>query len=161
MSDDLPTLADLFQAYYRPGPRRVDFASIRLHYTGADPACQALHARAFTVGADIYFADGAFAPHTRAGLWLLAHEVAHVVQQCAGETSASGSVAVAAARMSQEGEADAAADAFIAGRSFILNATNPSPSRLPIVQRYMAWEHAMLGDLTAVDVRQIRAYREL
>ena len=157
----LPELADLFMTRYPPGQSSIDFASIRLHYTGADVACRALHARAFTVGRDIYFADGAFAPHTRAGLWLLAHEVAHVVQQSAGETSASGPVSVAAARTSQEGEADAAADAFIAGRSFILDATNPSPSRLPIVQRYMAWEHAMLGDLTAVDVRQVRAYREL
>src|ERR1700722_3031846 len=87
MSDDLPPLADLFPAYYRPGPGRVDFASIRLHYTGANAACRALHARAFTVGSDVYFADGAFAPHTRAGLWLLAHEVAHVVQQSAGGTA--------------------------------------------------------------------------
>jgi len=101
----LSELADLFRTYCLPGSS-IDFASIRLHYTGADLACRALNARAFTVGRDIYFADGAFAPHTRAGLWLLAHEVAHVVQQSAGETSASGSVSVAAARMSQEGEAE-------------------------------------------------------
>src|ERR1700677_2200757 len=130
-------LADLFGKYYLFDHGSVDFAAIRLHYAGADSACRALDARAFAAGSDIYFADGAFTPHTRTGLWLLAHEVAHVVQQSAGETSASGSVSVAAARMSQEGEADAAADAVIAGRSFILNATNPSPSRLPIVQRYM------------------------
>lgn len=146
-------LADLFKAYYLSGQKSVDFASIRLHYTGADSVCRALHARAFTVGSDIYFADGAFAPHTRAGLWLLAHEVAHVVQQSAAGISASGPVAVAAARTSQERKADAAADAFMAGRSFILNAT--SPGRLPVVQRYMAWEHAMVGDLAAGDVRAL------
>src|ERR1700722_12727687 len=107
----LPALAELFQACYQPGPGRVDFASIRLHYTGADPACRALRARAFTVGSDVYFADGAFAPHTRAGLWLLAHEVAHVVQQSAAEKNGSGPgpgpVPVAAPRTSHERAADA------------------------------------------------------
>jgi hypothetical protein len=86
----MPALADLFKTYYLSGQSSVDFASIRLHYTGADSVCRPLHARAFTVGTDIYFADGAFAPRTRAGLWLLAHEVAHVVQQSAGGMSASG-----------------------------------------------------------------------
>ena len=172
----LSTLADVFATHYLSGRSSIDFASIRLHYAGAGPACRALHARAFALGSDIYFADGAFAPQTRAGLWLLAHEVAHVVQQSAGATSASGPVSVAPARTSEERAADAAADAFIAGRPFILDAT--SPGRLPVVQRYMAWEHAMLGDLTARDVRalaargtarsrrrdgsgQIRAYRAL
>jgi Domain of unknown function (DUF4157) len=177
VSVDLPVLADLFQTYYRPGPGRVDFASIRLHYTGADPACRALHARAFTVGSDVYFADGAFAPHTRAGLWLLAHEVAHVVQQSAGGSSGPGPspgpglVPVAAPRTSHERAADAAADAFLAGRPFTLDPT--SPSHGPTAQRYMAWEHAMLGDLPPADLQalarsrpgarpgQLRAYREL
>jgi hypothetical protein len=151
----LAALADLFKAYYPSGQSSVDFASIRLHYTGADAVCRVLHARAFTVGSDIYFADGAFAVHTRAGLWLLAHEVAHVVQQSAAGVSASGPVSVAAARSQEEHAADAAADAFVAGRPFILDAR--SPSRLPEVQRYMAWEHAMLGDLAASDVRALAA----
>ena len=184
----MPALAELFQACYQPGPGRVDFASIRLHYTGADPACRALRARAFTVGSDVYFADGAFAPHTRAGLWLLAHEVAHVVQQSAGGTSGPGPgpglgpgpVPVAAPRTSHERAADAAADAFLAGRPFTLHPT--SPNRGPTAQRYMAWEHAMLGDLPPADLQalarsrpeapeapgrpgarpgQLRAYREL
>ena len=107
------------------------------------------------MGSDIYFADGAFAPYTRAGLWLLAHEVAHVVQQSAGGMSTSGPVWIAAARTAEEHAADAAADAFIAGRSFVLEATGPG--RLPVAQRYMAWEHAMLGDLAAGDVRAVAA----
>ena len=80
-------LADLFRAHYRADG--VDFGSIQVHHgdtagTGGDLACRALGARAFTVGMDIYFAAGEFRPDTRDGLWLLAHEVAHVVQQCAG-----------------------------------------------------------------------------
>lgn len=72
----MSALADLFGTRYLFGQGGIDFASIRLHDAGADRACRALHARVFTTGSDIYFADGAFAPHTRAGLWLLAHEVA-------------------------------------------------------------------------------------
>jgi hypothetical protein len=40
-----------------------------------------LHARAFTFGREIFFGRGAFAPETAAGRRLLAHELAHVVQQ--------------------------------------------------------------------------------
>jgi hypothetical protein len=76
-----------------------------------------------------------------------------VVQQSAGRRIGSGPVPVAAPRTPQERAADAAADAFIAGRPFTLDAT--SPNRPPVVQRYMAWEHAMLGDLTAEDVRAL------
>src|SRR5580704_11064304 len=84
---NVPKLADLFRGNYLADG--VDFDSIRVHHSdiaGADGdlACRALGARAFTIGTDIYFAAGEFRPHTRDGLWLLAHEVAHVVQQRAG-----------------------------------------------------------------------------
>jgi len=156
-------LADLFAKYYLFEQGSVDFAVIRLHYAGADLACRALHARAFAVGSDIYFADGAFAPHTRAGLWLLAHEVAHVVQQSAGVVSDSGSLSalsVAPARTPEEHAADAAADAFLAGRSFRFAAVIPRHGHVGrrVVQRYMAWEHALLGDLTADEVQALTAH---
>ena len=37
-------------------------------------------ARAVASGADIFFADGQYRPGTRAGDWLIAHEVAHVAR---------------------------------------------------------------------------------
>jgi hypothetical protein len=151
----LPTLANLFEAYYQSAQGSIDFAAIRLHYAGVDTACRALRARAFTLGSDIYFADGAFAPCKRVGLWLLAHEVAHVVQQSASLLNESGLVSIASAWTSDEGAANAAASAFVAGRSSMLRVA--SPSGPPVVQRYMAWEHAMLGDLTADDVRALAA----
>ena len=54
---------------------------VRVH-TGpaADRAAGTLAARAFTVGSDITFAAGQFAPDTAAGRRLLAHELTHVVQ---------------------------------------------------------------------------------
>jgi len=88
----VPKLADLFRAHYPAGG--VDFDSIRSHHTdtagsGPDLACRAVGARAFTVGTDIYVAAGEFRPGARDGLWLLAHEVAHVVQRAAAANPAS------------------------------------------------------------------------
>jgi hypothetical protein len=59
-----------------------DFSSVRVHAdarAGAESA--GLHARAFTVGSDIHFAPGRYDPHSADGQRLLAHELAHVVQQ--------------------------------------------------------------------------------
>src|ERR1700686_2772668 len=47
----------------------------------AHAAAQTLNARAFTVGKDIFFAEGEYAPQSARGLRLLAHELVHVVQQ--------------------------------------------------------------------------------
>jgi hypothetical protein len=47
----------------------------------ADALAGAVAARAFTVGRDIFFAQGEYRPGTPGGDELLAHEVAHVVQQ--------------------------------------------------------------------------------
>lgn len=57
-----------------------DFGHVRLH-RGAAAAAQSVDAAAYTMGAQIVFGDGQYAPNTRRGLGLLAHELAHVVQQ--------------------------------------------------------------------------------
>jgi Domain of unknown function (DUF4157) len=62
-----------------------DFGKVRIHAdTGAAASARALHAHAYTVGSDIAFAPGRYSPHTAPGRRLLAHELAHVVQQGAG-----------------------------------------------------------------------------
>lgn len=60
----------------------IDFGRVRLHTdpTAAESA-KALHARAFTVGNDIAFAHGQYSPGSHQARSLLAHELAHVVQQ--------------------------------------------------------------------------------
>ncbi len=59
-----------------------DFADVRIHDSGsAASAAAGLQASAFTVGQDIVFGTGRFDPGTPAGRHLLAHELAHVVQQ--------------------------------------------------------------------------------
>jgi Domain of unknown function (DUF4157) len=59
-----------------------DFSRVRVH-TGAaaEQSVRELSARAYTVGQDIAFGPGQFAPRTRAGQQLLAHELAHTLQQ--------------------------------------------------------------------------------
>src|SRR5262245_44919603 len=65
-----------------------DFSRVRVHTDArAASAAQAVDARAYAVGRDVVFGTGQYAPGTAEGKKLLAHELAHVVQQ--GRESAS------------------------------------------------------------------------
>jgi hypothetical protein len=59
-----------------------DFGKVRVHAdSAAADSAAALGARAYTLGTDVVFGGGQYAPTTRRGAALLAHELAHVVQQ--------------------------------------------------------------------------------
>jgi hypothetical protein len=59
-----------------------DFSRVRVHTDArAGESARAVGATAYTVGRDIAFAPGAYAPGTSQGRRLIAHELAHVVQQ--------------------------------------------------------------------------------
>ena len=61
------------------------FDDVRIHDdAGADDAARKIDALAFTRGNDIYFRSGAYDPASQPGKKLLAHELAHVVQQRPG-----------------------------------------------------------------------------
>ena len=77
-------LPNALRAYFEPR-FMADFSRVRVHADGesADAAAD-LRARAYTVGDDIVFAGGEYAPQSAGGRWLIAHELAHVVQQSAG-----------------------------------------------------------------------------
>jgi hypothetical protein len=65
-----------------------DFSHVRVHTDEAAGATAvSMGAAAYTVGSDVYFAQGYFAPHTSEGSRLLAHELAHVVQNAEHGTS--------------------------------------------------------------------------
>ena len=60
----------------------VDFGPVRVHTDArADRLGQALSARAFTTGHDIFFREGEYDMCSSGGRELLAHELTHVVQQ--------------------------------------------------------------------------------
>ncbi len=90
---------------------RRDFSSVRI-YAGGEAASSArdVAAKAYTVGNQIVFNSGLYAPHTQEGKKLLAHELTHVVQQ-EGATRAphTSRLAVGEANHSSEAEADSAA----------------------------------------------------
>ena len=59
-----------------------DFSQVRVHADGkAAESAAAVNALAYTVGPDVVFATGQYAPGTHAGQRLLAHELAHTIQQ--------------------------------------------------------------------------------
>ncbi len=63
---------------------KFDPVQARLHRgAAAAAAARSLKAEAFTIGPDVFFGAGRYAPETRAGLGLLAHELTHVGQQTA------------------------------------------------------------------------------
>ena len=65
----------------------ADFSRVRIH-TGpaAERSAAEVNAHAYTVGRDIAFSAGAYAPDTVGGRTLIAHELTHVVQQGAAAT---------------------------------------------------------------------------
>jgi hypothetical protein len=66
-----------------------DFSGVQVHTDSrAASLSSQLDARAFTVGSDIAFALGEYRPGSMVGDALLAHELAHVVQQGGGTDSA-------------------------------------------------------------------------
>ncbi len=94
-----------------------DFGHIRVHADArAHDAARSLHAHAYTAGDHIVFARGAYAPGTPRGDALIAHELAHSVQQDGVQMKADGSVPVAS-EMELEYNADRAAQAAASGRA--------------------------------------------
>jgi len=81
----------------------TDFSAVRVHDdSAAGKRASSLQARAYTLGTDVTFGSGQFQPGTLVGDALLAHELAHVVQQSGGALAAPG-------HGGEEGQADLAA----------------------------------------------------
>ncbi len=121
----------------------VDLSGVRAHTgDGAAGASREIGAEAYTMGSDIAFASSSPSPE------LVAHEVAHVIQQGAGAGPAGG-VGTAGDRFEQE--ADAAASTVAGGgRSDLASSYAPAGAagalQRKAVQRYESAEHAMIGD---------------
>lgn len=95
----------------------ADLSSVRVH-TGSDSqsAADAVGAKAYTVGNDIHFGSGHYDPGSSAGEHLLAHEVAHTVQQSGGiGRKTQFKLEVSTPNDHLEVEADRAADAMVSG----------------------------------------------
>jgi hypothetical protein len=117
---DRATRADMERRFGR------DFSRVRVH-TGdtASRSAASVGAQAYTVGQNIVFGASGLSPTTREGRSLLAHELAHTVQQGDAATHSAASIEIGEAGDAYEREAESAAGAIVRGAT--INA--PSPIR--------------------------------
>jgi hypothetical protein len=85
-----------------------DFSRVRVHTDDkAAESARAVNAVAYTVGRDVVFDAGQYAPETPAGQRLLAHELTHVVQQRSAAATPPGEIKMGAASDALEADAHA------------------------------------------------------
>lgn len=95
-----------------------DFSQVRVHTdVAAAASAQAVNARAYTVGQDVVFDAGHYAPGTSSGQRLLAHELTHVVQQAKASPVVGAGLQIGASSSEAEREADQAASQVLEGRA--------------------------------------------
>jgi len=93
---------------------RCDLSHVRVHADdSAARAASAINARAFTLGQNIWFGRNEFSPNSPGGFHLLAHEVAHTIQQRSQTPGVQASLTVGAVDDPAEVAADRAADAAV------------------------------------------------
>ena len=106
-----------------------DFSGVRVHSDGrAAESARAVNALAYTVGNHLAFDSGQYAPGTSGGRGLLAHELAHVVQQGSGAAALQRAIRVGPAGDEYERRADQAAAAVMGGRSAAVMPTGTAPT---------------------------------
>ena len=107
-----------------------DFSGVRVHTDDrAAESARAVQAQAYTVGRDVVFGTGQYAPGTKAGGELLAHELTHVARQTASSVGGEGELTVGAPASAEEREADAAARRVSSGDSPV-GPFRPAPRRI-------------------------------
>jgi hypothetical protein len=132
-----------------------DFGKVRVHTDRrAAESALAIHALAYTVGRDVVFAEGRFAPKTEAGKLLLAHELFHTLQQ--RTASPSQSLSVGGVSEHAESEAEHAA-AKISGEGFVFR---PTPQTAVIARKKAPDYKYRTADLHAVPDWNYIAYLE-
>jgi hypothetical protein len=116
-----------------------DFSAVRVHTGGlAAQSARAVAAQAYTVGNDVVFDEGRFAPHSAAGRRLLGHELAHVAQQRSAAPLPDEGLQVGATHDAHEAAADRAADMVARGMIADVGIAPPgvlrrAPADVPLV----------------------------
>ena len=125
---------------------------VRVHSGAASAAAaDAVDARAFAVGQDIHFGAGEYDPGSAVGQRLLAHEVAHTVQQGHGAPALQPQLRTSTPGDRDEREADAAADAMVAGQP--ARVTAASPTAIGRVMREVSAERIAEVDAARAEVK--------
>jgi len=130
-----------------------DFSGVRVHATPqAAASADEVGAAAYTVGRNIVFGAGSYAPSTNAGRRMLAHELAHVVQQAGtgaalqrygeGTGVSAGGVRIGGVNDPQEAEADAVAHHVMSmatggGAGAMSGSNRPHADAAPVLRRLL------------------------
>jgi hypothetical protein len=118
-----------------------DFSQVRVHNDPvAAESARAVNARAYTVGQDIVFNRAEYQPHTTGGQRLLAHELAHTIQQ-GHRPQLQSKMQIDPPGSQTEREADQVADRVMAG------------STVSVYQQALtgAFQRAELGEASCTD----------
>jgi Domain of unknown function (DUF4157) len=111
---DAPLAAGLlapFESYFKHSLRHIHIHTCPL----AAASARRLNARAYALGDHLVIGGAEYQPETRRGLWLLAHEITHIIQQ--GPACGIDAMELEASDSPLEAEADAAATAFVLGQA--------------------------------------------
>lgn len=109
---------------------RHSFADVRVHADErAAASAQAVGARAYALGRHLVFGPGEYRPHSRVGQALLAHELAHAVQQRGVSAANASRVALVGPSDPAEAAAVAAARAVVGGEIASLESMPPAIAR--------------------------------
>lgn len=126
----------------------ADFSAVRIHADArAGGLAEAIHARAFATGSDIYFGAGHYDPASDTGRRLLAHELTHVLQQGAAPAAAAADAANAPAVVSRAATGTlqrapkkpapaGPAASLPLGEFYFFNANGDTLSVVPVTQDY-------------------------
>jgi Domain of unknown function (DUF4157) len=122
-----------------------DFSRVRIHAdTQAQESARAVDALAYTVGQHVVFGRGQYAPGTASGKKLLAHELAHVMQQSsesgASNNGALGRVPISGPSDDSERAAEGVAENMARGASLAQRSLRSLPGAGGLVQRQVAPE---------------------
>ncbi|MEA2535031.1 MAG: hypothetical protein QOJ93_2842 [Actinomycetota bacterium] len=109
---------------FMEGRMGQDFGDVRVHTdASASDSARSVNAQAYTVGNDIVFQNGTYAPDSDAGRHVLAHELTHVVQQRSGPVD--GTPAAGGIKISHP--ADSFEQAAERNASEVMSQTPPPP----------------------------------
>ena len=122
---DLATRA-FMEAWFGHG-----FGRVRVHTDAkAAESARAVNARAYTVGRDVVFGVGQILPDTPSGMRLLAHELAHVVQQRGGHARSADALDLSMPDDAYEREADAISEGVMSSGHPVSSAAQVGLPRL-------------------------------
>lgn len=139
------------------GSLGTDLGGVRVHTHGAaSDASAALGAKAYAIGQDVFMGAGQYTPETPGGAWLLAHEVAHTVQQRGSSSGPQTKLEVSEAGDAMETAADVAADAMLAGTPTTVGSAQTSIARVEHGHDEGGHGHAA-GALTPPQQRALQA----